>query len=66
MTIHRRRGSGYGHYWLGIALGLCGVVAVVVLASSGRLAFDGARSVASVGAVAAVLAVSWAVTRRRG
>jgi hypothetical protein len=65
VTIHKRRGSGYGLYWTGIALGLVGVVAVIVLAASDRLAFDGSRAVLSIIAVVVVLGVLRVVTSRR-
>ena len=48
MTIHKRRGSGYAHYWLAIAFGLVGVVAVIVLATSDRLSLNGSRAVLSI------------------
>lgn len=64
MTIHRRRGSGYAHYWLAIAVGAVGVVLAIVLAVDGRLAFDGTRAAMSVTGVLAVLGVLWLLNRR--
>lgn len=64
MTIHKRRGSGYGLYRLGIGVGLIGLVLVVVLGASGRLTIDWTRTVLSVGAALAVLAVIALISRR--
>lgn len=67
MTIHKRRGSGYGWYYAGFALAALGVVALVAMlaTNSGAFEFTPWRSIAYLSAIAAIAGAIKLRARRR-
>ncbi len=67
MTIHKRRGSGYGWYYTGFALAAFGLVALVAMLAtdSGSLEFTPWRSLTYLVAIAAIAGAIKLRTRRR-
>jgi hypothetical protein len=67
MTVHKRRGSGYGWYYAGFALAAFGVVALIAMLAtdSGSVEFTPWRSIAYLVAIAVIAgAIKLRSTRR--
>lgn len=67
MTIHKRRGSGYGWYYSGFALAAFGLVALIAMlaSDSGAVEFTPWRSLAYLVAIAAIAGAIKMRARRR-